>query len=94
MTERLTRRRESNGGYWSDARKDQLIEKLGPYEDIGLEPEEVKALRESAREQKRAEAFWAHDTLKGTRTCSRCRKYNMLSTPYCPWCGAKMETRN
>ena len=38
--ERLTAQR-CNGiktGYWSPAKKDDLVQRLGPYEDIGLEP--------------------------------------------------------
>lgn len=28
-------------GYWSTAKKDELIQRLGQYEDIGLTPEEI-----------------------------------------------------
>ena len=43
---RLTGRR-MNGikfGYWSMARKDELIQRLGEYEDTGLEPDQLKML--------------------------------------------------
>ena len=30
-------------GYWSPAKKEELVQRLGPFEDIGLEPEEIKA---------------------------------------------------
>ena len=44
---RLTSRRV-NGikeGYWSSAKKDELIQRLGKYEDIGYEPETLDNLR-------------------------------------------------
>lgn len=46
--ERLTSQR-CNGiktGYWSLAKKEDLVQRLGAYEDSGLEPEEVRALAE------------------------------------------------
>ena len=45
---RLTNQR-CNGiktGYWSTAKKDELIQRLGQYEDTGLTPEEIKALED------------------------------------------------
>lgn len=50
--ERLTAQR-CNGiktGYWSPAKKDDLVQRLGPYEDIGLEPAEiVKRLKDAEK---------------------------------------------
>lgn len=46
--ERLTSPR-CNGiktGYWSLSKKEDLVQRLGAYEDSGLEPEEVRALAE------------------------------------------------
>ncbi len=45
--ERLTAPRCSGikSGYWSTAKKDELVQRLGQYEDIGLTPEEIQALR-------------------------------------------------
>ena len=46
--ERLTSPR-CNGiktGYWILAKKEDLVQRLGAYEDSGLEPEEVRALAE------------------------------------------------
>lgn len=46
--ERLTAQR-CNGiksGYWSTAKKDELVQRLGQYEDTGLTPEEIKALKD------------------------------------------------
>lgn len=49
--ERLTAQRCSGikSGYWSTAKKDELIQRLGQYEDTGLTPEEITA-RLSAQE--------------------------------------------
>lgn len=43
--ERLTAQRCSGikSGYWSTAKKDDLVQRLGQYEDTGLTPEEIKA---------------------------------------------------
>ena len=45
--ERLTAPRCSGikSGYWSTAKKDELVQRLGQYEDIGLTPEEIRELR-------------------------------------------------
>lgn len=49
--ERLTAQRCSGikSGYWSTAKKDELVQRLGQYEDTGLTPEEIIA-RLSAQE--------------------------------------------
>ncbi len=40
-------------GYWSPAKKDELIQRLGKYEDLGMEPEEIRRrLKEKQGEQK------------------------------------------
>ena len=46
--ERLTAQRCSGikSGYWSTAKKDDLIQRLGQYEDTGYTPEEIKALED------------------------------------------------
>ena len=46
--ERLTAQRCSGikSGYWSTAKKDDLVQRLGQYEDTGLTPEEIKALED------------------------------------------------
>lgn len=48
---RLTSQR-CNGiktGYWSPAKKEELVQRLGLYEDIGLEPYEIRAALEKAK---------------------------------------------
>ena len=44
---RLTSKRV-NGiktGYWSPAKKEELIQRLGEYEDLGMGPEDIRELR-------------------------------------------------
>ena len=44
--ERLTAQR-CNGiktGYWSSAKKEELVQRLGQYEDTGYTPEEIREL--------------------------------------------------
>ena len=55
--ERLTAKRVNGikGGYWTAAKKDPIVQKLGEYEDTGLEPAEIRDL---AREKLRA-SMWA-----------------------------------
>ena len=46
--ERLTAKRVNGikSGYWSPAKKDELVQRLGKYEDTGREPEELQKTRE------------------------------------------------
>ena len=45
--ERLTAQRCSGikSGYWSTAKKDDLVQRLGQYEDTGLTPEEIPRMK-------------------------------------------------
>ena len=54
--ERLTAPRCSGikSGYWSTAKKDELVQRLGQYEDTGPTPEEIRELR---REDNRYQTF-------------------------------------
>ena len=54
--ERLTAPRCSGikNGYWSTAKKEELVQRLGKYEDIGLTPEEI---RELLRKDNRFQTF-------------------------------------
>ena len=53
--ERLTHERV-NGiktGYWSPAKKDELIQRLAEYEDTGLTPEQIHCLVHPGEEEDR-----------------------------------------
>ncbi len=41
-------------GYWSPAKKDELIQRLGKYEDLGMEPEEIRRRLKEKRGEKKA----------------------------------------
>ena len=45
--ERLTHERASGikTGYWSPAKKDALIERLAAYENTGMDPQDIIAMR-------------------------------------------------
>lgn len=47
MMERLTHPRSSGikTGYWSPNKKEELVQRLGAYEDTGLTPEEILTLK-------------------------------------------------
>ena len=47
--ERLTAPRGSGikSGYWSAAKKDELVQRLGQYEDTGLTPEEIRRMKDA-----------------------------------------------
>ena len=49
--ERLTSKRVNGikSGYWSAAKKDELITRLAEYEDTGKTPEEIRGFEETAR---------------------------------------------
>lgn len=90
MDERLTKKRPNNTGYWSDIRKDKLIDALGPFEDLELTPAQIKGLQVQLATTERKTARWLNNDLNGSRCCSLCRRYNFLPSTYCPWCGAEM----
>lgn len=52
--ERLTAQRCSGikEGYWSTAKKDELVQRLGQYEDTGLTPEEIREMAREAEAQR------------------------------------------
>ena len=102
--DRLTSKRCSGikSGYWSPARKEDLCQRLGPFEDIGLEPEEIKSV---------FHAHWVYnpngnDWGIGAWCCSKCHYKNdaigilkkpsfpismIAGTKFCANCGAVMD---
>ena len=57
---RLTHQRV-NGikqGYWTAAKKDELVERLAAYEDIGLTPEEIENLKGEQELSKTVKSRW------------------------------------
>ena len=89
--DRLTEKR-CNGiksGYWTTAKKDELVQQLGRYEDSGLMPEEIMPVRF---------AHWV--TVIGPegrvyRICSNCHSQAAATmsadgNKFCDVCGARM----
>ena len=54
--ERLTAKRVNGikSGYWSPAKKDELVQRLGKYEDTGMEPEELQKTKEGQKRCRQA----------------------------------------
>lgn len=42
-------------GYWSPAKKEELVQRLAAYEDTGLEPEEIKGMKSILTSKKPSE---------------------------------------
>lgn len=47
LQERLTHVRQNGikSGYWTEKKKDELLQRLGQYEDTGLSPEEIVQIK-------------------------------------------------
>lgn len=105
--ERLTYER-CNGikrGYWSPAKKEEIVQALGKYEDTGLMPEEICRLKAKAAkievcEVPSAEAAsvrhgqWLPvDENEDAFDCSECDAMVQKRHNFCPKCGAKMDVK-
>lgn len=98
--ERLTARR-TNGiksGYWSWAKKDELIQRLGKYEDIGLEPKELmkaKSKQDAKFPNIEGDGYDGDGNLVyDTWICPCCQtayEIECQKYKYCPECGQKIR---
>jgi len=90
--ERLTaeRRNGIKSGYWSPAKKEELVQRLGAYEDTGLTPEEIEELQEREK-PKSLPARFDPDSVE----CGNCGKdIDMLENEeykFCPYCGQRLS---
>lgn len=100
--ERLTHPRSSGikTGYWSPNKKDELVERLAEYENIGLTPEEVISLAETTkkqiprRPQYTADGYWNGELVYDTWICPNCSKayeVDIDNYDYCPNCGQRID---
>lgn len=100
--ERLTRKRV-NGiktGYWSPSKKQDLVDRLSEYEDTGLTPDEINALRERDT-AKEPEVHTNSDEIrvgslvigKGVKaySCPKCGNMLRGSDNFCPECGQRLK---
>lgn len=100
--ERLTHERV-NGiktGYWSSSKKQDLVDRLSEYEDTGLTPDEINALRER-NTAKEPEVYTNSDEIrvgslvigKGVKaySCPKCGNMLRGSDNFCPKCGQRLK---
>lgn len=86
--ERLTHER-ANGiktGYWSPEKKQDLVDRLSEYENTGLTPDEINALRErdTAKEPEEFDGYWFK--------CPSCGNYaGGLRGNFCHVCGQRLK---
>ena len=95
--ERLTHER-ANGiktGYWSPSKKQDLVDRLSEYEDTGLTPDEINALRERDTAKEPEEIRDAFGD--GRLICPNCRNsvinyFNRSRPPrFCMICGQRLQ---
>lgn len=95
--ERLTHERV-NGiktGYWSSSKKQDLVDRLSEYEDTGLTPDEINALRERDTAKEPEEIRDAFGD--GRLICPNCRNsvinyFNRSRPPrFCMICGQRLQ---
>ncbi len=88
--ERLTHER-CNGiktGYWSPEKKDELVKALAAYENTGLTPDQIQALKErdTPKEPEQFDGHWYK--------CPACGKYvGGLKGNFCHMCGQRLKQR-
>ena len=91
---RLTHRR-MNGikeGYWSPNKKQELVERLGQYEDTGLTPGEIVKLKErdTVKAPERAEEQPYFRKHFHTMICPVCRRKIGETWKICAYCGQRL----
>ena len=96
--DRLTGARASGikTGYWSPAKTDELIQRLGRYEDTGLMPDEIEPVVHAHWEKVKIhhlDNMGFADWVRGYR-CSHCNsqsRYYRKEFKRCPACAAIMD---
>ena len=95
--ERLTHRR-MNGikeGYWSPNKKQELVDRLGQYEDTGLTPNKIMELeeRDTVKAPERAEEQPYFRKHFHTMTCPVCHREIRGPWEFCAYCGQRIKER-
>ena len=83
--ERLTSERCSGikTGYWSPARKEELVQRLAEYENTGLTPEEIKGLRYRGKWIRSTEDYYENlenEVVTCVATCPNCGYRKIMFT--------------
>lgn len=75
-------------------KKDDVVQRLGEYEDTGLSPEEVKERIAAEKQGSWSEQMVFDDGFGGGRIgyiCSACKQYIPFKGKFCGECGARMD---
>lgn len=96
--ERLTHKR-SNGiksGYWSPAKKEELVQRLATYEDTGATPEQLKIIEEEYSRMAHELAMLQKQRAsvkptKGQSLCPECGRHILRCYSFCPDCGSEID---
>lgn len=76
-------------GYWSIAKKEELVQRLADYENTGLTPEEIAEMQEREKTNS-LPAPYDPDSVE----CGNCgNDMDMLGNEgykYCPYCGQRL----
>lgn len=92
--ERLTHKRVSGirAGYWSPNKKQELVDRLAGYEDTGLDPEQIRELKE--RDTAKAPVQYGDEDEPVLR-CPHCDEdvtdLTECGFNFCPYCGQKLK---
>lgn len=84
---RLTHKRVSGirAGYWSPNKKQELVDRLAGYEDTGLDPEQIRELKERNTAQAPEPAPLGMDGM----VCPACGKKALPWDRFCGDCGQR-----
>ena len=93
--ERLTHERV-NGiktGYWSSSKKQDLVDRLSEYEDTGLTPDEINALRERDKAKVPEKVSNSGARYTDEYICPNCKKHFTGTgiAGFCYHCGQRLK---
>lgn len=91
--ERLTHKRV-NGireGYWSPNKKQELIDRLAAYENTGVDPEQIRDLKE--RDTAKAVIITGYNRAVGCKVgeCPKCGTMSRDYMNFCNECGQRLK---
>ena len=91
--ERLTHKRV-NGireGYWSPNKKQELIDRLAVYENTGVDPEQIRDLKE--RDTAKAVIITGYNRAVGCKVgeCPKCGTMSRDYMNFCNECGQRLK---
>ena len=72
----------------------RLFDRLGEYEDTGLEPEDIAVLKEKQTPIKPQEVLLVHGRGYECGNCGNELSVSEFDGIYCHWCGQKLDWEN